>query len=258
MSDATASPTMPLGIPGFTYADLHDPLRLAELAGLFERWFAAESGEHHARFEAYRACKGEGMSPTAVSEALLAAAPYVGHFVARLFGIEKEAQQFRDMVRRNDPLWRFKKDFAKKRLLRDGAGKGWTRGPEAAEAIAKAALQAMTPAPVGGTTDEERTIATAALPLLDTDDVARRAAKGGGAEWTDELRSRARKVQAAVAPLAADAVGGDDDASLARVVAFALDALEAWLAHRRLHAHDPVRRWSSLHVPKSLDWTHLV
>ncbi|HEY1693715.1 MAG TPA: FAD-dependent oxidoreductase [Polyangiaceae bacterium] len=258
MSDATASPTMPLGLPGFTYADLHDPLRLAELAGLFDRWFSAESSEHHARFEAYRACKGEGMSPTAVSEALLAAAPYVGHFVAKVFGIEKEAQQFRDMVRRNDPLWRFKKDFAKKRLLRDGAGKGWTRGPEVAEAVAKAALQAMTPAPVGGTTDEERTIATAALPLLDTDDVARRAAKGGGAEWTEELRTRARKVQAAIAPLAADAVNGSDDAALARVVAFALDALEAWLAHRRSHAHDPVRRWSSLHVPKNLDWTHLV
>ena len=41
-------------------------------------------------------------------------------------------------------------------------------------------------------------------------------------------------------------------------MAFALDALEAWLARRRAHEHDPVRRWASMHVPKNLDWTHLV
>ncbi|MGH7293762.1 MAG: pyridine nucleotide-disulfide oxidoreductase, partial [Polyangiaceae bacterium] len=170
MTDTTASSTMPLGVEGFTYADLYEPARLRELHERFDRWFAAESPAHHARFDAYRACKGEGMTAVARSEALLAAAPYVGHFVAKLFAVETEAQHFREMVRRNDPLWRFKKDFVKKRVLKDSAGKGWARGPEAAEAVAKAALQAMTPAPVGGTTDEERTIATAALPLLDTDE----------------------------------------------------------------------------------------
>jgi NADPH-dependent glutamate synthase beta subunit-like oxidoreductase/NAD(P)H-flavin reductase len=249
---------MPLGVGGFTYADLYEPAKLRELHDLFDRWFAAESPEHHARFDAYRVCKGEGMTPVARSEALLAGAPYVGRFLAKLFGIEKEAQQFREMVRRNDPLWRFKKDFVKKRVLRDGAGKSWSSGRDAAAAVAKAALQAMTPAPVGGTTDEERTVATAALPLFEVDEVARKAAKAGGAQWTDELRERARKVRAALLPLAADAVAGEDDAALGRTIAFALDALEAWLAARRADAHDPVRRWASMHVPKNLDWTHLV
>src|SRR5579859_4776760 len=279
-ADASASPMMPLGVPGFRYADLHDPAKLAELTALFDRFFAAESPEMHARFEAYRVSKGEGMTPLARSEALLAAAPYVGAFVAKLFGVEKEAQNFQQLVRRNDPLWRFKKDFVKKRLLRDGAGKSWRLGPAKAEAIAKAALQAMTPAPVGGTTDEERTIATAALPLLEADEIARKAAKAGGAEWTDELRSRARKVKAAVAPhlggiapagaapmsvptvdanaAAAAALAGDDDASLGRVIALSLDALEAWLAVRRANLHDPLRRWASLHVPKNVDWSQLV
>ncbi|HEY8090320.1 MAG TPA: pyridine nucleotide-disulfide oxidoreductase, partial [Polyangiaceae bacterium] len=258
MTDTTASPTMALGVEGFLYADLYEPARLRELHERFDRWFAGESPEHHARFESYRACKGDGMTPLARSEALLAAAPYVGHFVAKVFGVETEAQNFRQMVRRNDPLWRFKKDFAKKRVLKDGAGKGWTLGAERAEAVAKAALQSMTPAPVGGTTDEERTIATAALPLLDTDDVARKAAKAGGVQWTDEVRGTARKVQAAIEAAAPGTVSGTDDASLGKAVAFALDALEAWLAHRRSHEHDPVRRWSSMHVPKNLDWTHLV
>jgi len=256
--DLPCSPTMPLGVGGFTYADLHEPQRLRELYNLFDRWFAAESPEHHARFDAYRACKGVGMTPVARSEALLAGAPYVGHFVAKLFGVEKEAQHFREMVRRNDPLWRFKKDFVKKRILRDGAGKSWSAGSEKAEAVAKAALQSMTPAPVGGTTDEERTIATAALPLFEVDEVARKAAKAGGAQWTDELRERARKVRGALLPLFPEVVSGEDDAALGRTIAFALDALEAWLAARRADPHDPVRRWTSLHVPKNLDWTHLV
>src|SRR5271165_3973491 len=111
-----------LGIGGFVYADLYDPARLRELHEEFDRWFLAESPAHHERFAAYRACKGEGMTPLARSEALLAAAPYVGRFVGKLFEIEKELDGVREVVRRNDPLWRFRKDFAKKRVLRPDAG----------------------------------------------------------------------------------------------------------------------------------------
>jgi NADPH-dependent glutamate synthase beta subunit-like oxidoreductase/NAD(P)H-flavin reductase len=249
--------TLTIGIEGFTYGDLYDPTRLKALYDVFDRWFADESPEHHARFAAYRACKGEGMTGLAQSEALLAAAPYVGAFVGKLFGIEHELDGFRHVVRRNDPLWRFRKDFAKKRVLRADAGKGWALGAEKASAIARAALQAMTPVPIGATTDEERTLATAALPLLEIDDVARRAAKAGGAQWTDELREKARKVQAAVGPLTGEPLGADD-ASLGKIAALALDALEAWLAARRADPHDSIRRWPSLRVPHTLDFAHLV
>ena len=259
MLDTTASPTMPLGVAGFTYADLYDPARLSGLLDEFDRWFAARAPDHHALFAAYRACLGQGMTDLAQSEALLLAAPYVGRFLGKLFGIEAELEHFRTMVRRDDPLWRFRKDFAKKRILRDGAGKCWTLGPALAAAVAKAALQTGSPAPVGGTTDEERTIANATLPLLEVDEIARKAAKGGGAEWNDALRSRARKVQAALRGVAPGASPeGDDDAALGQCVALALDALEAWIAARRADAHDPVRRWPTLHVPKNVSWDHLV
>src|SRR5450755_1517697 len=115
MLDTTSSPFMPLGVAGLTYRDLYDPAKLRELYDEFDRWFLAESPAHHGRFAEYRACLGEGMTPLARSEALLAAAPYVGRFVGKLFGVEHELQGFREIVRRNDPLWRFKKDFAKKR-----------------------------------------------------------------------------------------------------------------------------------------------
>ncbi len=246
-----------LGIDGFTYADLYDPRKLADLYDRFDRWFAAES-HTYARFAAYRECKGAGMTALERSEALLAAAPFVGRFVGKLFGVDKELQAFRETVRSEDPIWRFRKDFAKKRVARPDAGKSWTRGPAGAAAVARAALQAMTAAPLGGTTDEELTVATAVLPLIEVDVVARRAAKAGGAEWTDELRERARLARRAVMSLAPDACVGDDDASLGRTVAFVLDAVEAWLAARCADEHDPVRRWPSMRLPKALDYAHLV
>jgi NADPH-dependent glutamate synthase beta subunit-like oxidoreductase len=254
-----------LGIDGFTYADLHDPQRLAELGARFDRRFAREAPAEHARFAAYRACKGEGMTPVARSEALLAAAPHVGRFIGQLFGVGVELEAFRERVREADPVWRFRKEFAKKRVLRAGAGTRWTAFAPPAELVAKAALQATTQAPIGGTTDEELTVATAVLALVDIDDIARRAAKAGGAQWTDALRDIARRVSDAVGkvwPGAAEANGttggAGEDASLGRVVGLALDAVEAWLVARRGDPHDPIRRWPTMRVPKTLDYAHLV
>jgi len=250
---------MPLGVEGFTYADLYDPARLGDLLDRFDRWFASVAPEAHARFEKYRACKGDGMTNVEISEALLAAAPHVGTFVGMLFHLGHELEAFRESVRKDDPLWRFRKDFLKKRVLRPDAGKSWTRGPAVAADVARAALQAMTEAPIGGTTDEELTIAVAALPLLEADEIARRAAKAGGAQWTAALRDRARRVQQALRSLGGETCGaGEDDASLAQAVAVALDALEAWLGARRAGEHDPIRRWPSMRTPKALDYAHLV
>ncbi len=261
--EAHGASAMPLGVGDFTYVDLFAAEKLQELYDAFDGWFAAESPQHHARFAAYRACKGEGMAPIARSEALLAAAPYVGAFVSKLFGVETEVEAFRDGVRADDPLWRFRKEFAKKRVLRPSAGAGWTLGVEKAAAVARAALQTMTAAPLGGTTDEERTIAMAAMPLFEVDDIARKAAKAGGAQWTDELRARARQVRTAVlrsVPQLAEKFGvpSESDAALGAAIALVLEALEAWLAARRADEDDVVRRWPSMHLPKGLDYAHLV
>ena len=249
---------MALGIQGFTYADLFDAERLRDLHVAFDAYLRAQAPQVVAKFDAYRACKGEGMSALEQSEALLMAAPFVGRFVGTLFGVDAELDRLRDAIRQRDPLWRFRKDFAKKRVLRADAGKAWTGGLELARSVARAALQSMTPAPVGGTTDEELTIATAALPLLEIDEVARKAAKAGGAQWTPELRGRARQVRAAIRSIAPAASEGEDDTALGKTTAFALDALEAWLGARRGDEHDPLRRWVTMRVAKTLDFAHLV
>ncbi|AUX23150.1 oxidoreductase [Sorangium cellulosum] len=279
-----------LGVPGFGYADLFEPAKLAELTERFEEYFRASDEDAHARFDAYRAAvRAEralssgapgaareaadrpALTPEQISEALLAAAPYVARFVASLFRVEREAQALVEAALSRGVLWDFKREFSKKRLFKPNAGKSWQGTPvEAAHAArrALAAVGAPTAALDSGTDAEELAVARAALALIEVDEVARKAAKAGGARWTDELRERAAKVRAALledAALAeraaqAAAVGGagPSEAGDAAVVALALDAVEAWLAARRGDEHDPARRWPTLKAPRALDHQELV
>jgi len=250
-----------LGVEGFTYADLFVPARLRDLHGDFDRWFAKSAPADYARFDAYRASRGEGMTNVAKSEALLAAAPHVGAYLARLFGVGAQADALRESILADDPIWRFKKEFAKKRVLKADAGKAWVGTRELAEKVARAAMEAAIGISPKATTDEELATARAVLAIFDVDDVARKAAKAGGAEWNDELRARASKVRAAIAAFAPEVCAASSpptDAENAKVVAYALDACEAWLAARRADHHDVAHKWWSFHMPKTLDFAHLV
>lgn len=262
-----------LGVPGFSFPDLFDPARLAELTERFHAAFQEADAEGYARFEAYRVAtqRGETVPPEQVSEALLAAAPHLSRFVVRLFGVEREAQALKDAAGERSPLWGFKKEFAKKRVFKPTAGKSWPGTPaEAAHAArrALAALGAPSCTLESGSEAEELAVARATLLLIEVDDVARRAAKAGGAAWTDELHGRAEKVRAALAadPVLATCAAGvvgvagtsPTDAEDAALVGFTLDAIEAWLARRRADEHDPARRWPTLKAPHTLDFQSLV
>jgi len=242
-----------LGVDGFVYADLWEPARLAELLIAFEAYFRANDPVAFEKWNAYRACKGQGMAPPAVSEALLAAAPWVSRFAQKLFCIESAADAFARDVKARDPLWHFKHEFAKKRILRDGAGSAWTHGDDLAQAVAEHALTL-----VGGARDDEELwVARGTLALLEVDDIARKVKKAGGAEWTDELLERARSVKDALAiSPSTHAITADLEADAA--VALALDAIEAWISLRSRDRADPVSRWHSLHHPHALDFQHLV
>src|ERR1035437_10166619 len=129
-----ARDTLTLGVAGFQWGDLFEPLRLRDLHDVFDRWFRERAPAAWSQFDAYRACRGEGMTAEAHSEALLAAAPHVSAFLAKLFGIEKDADAVRAEVADREPLWRFKRDFAKKRVLRAAAGNGFLAS-KAAQAL---------------------------------------------------------------------------------------------------------------------------
>ena len=91
---------------------------------VWEAWFRERAPDDLARFEAYRRCGGKGMAAQAKSEALLAAAPHVSAFLAKLFGVEAEVSALAAAVKAGDPVFRFKHEFVKKRILKD-AGKAW-------------------------------------------------------------------------------------------------------------------------------------
>ncbi len=279
------SSDMPLGVEGFTYKDVFEPVRLRDLYGVFCTELAFRSPDVAKAYDAYRTCQGAGMTPEQVSTVLLALAPQVSSFVGRLWGVERELQELSNEVRDRSPLWRFKQDFAKKRVLKPDAGKAWKGTRAEARAVSVVAVTTMARGAAGddndatscvGThhlPDEEIVVASALVLLIEVDEVARKAAKAGGVQWNDELRGRASLLRTA---LAADwnaakvsegacAISSSNDASAQatdadhqKVISFALDALEAWLAHRRKDHDDPAHRWPSLHVPKTLDYDNLV
>ncbi|MFO0762460.1 MAG: FAD-dependent oxidoreductase [Byssovorax sp.] len=257
---ATSDPAdLALGEPGFTYADLFAPARLAELTARFDAFFLAADAAAHARFAAYRDARGQGMSPEDVSTALLAAAPHLSRFVARLFQVEAESAALIRAADERSSLWHFKKEFAKKRLFKPSAGKSWTEGATEAARVARKALVAMgADAAIldTGTADEEIAIARAVLPIHEVDDTARKAAKAGGVTWTDALHARAAELRAAIGGTTAGAKPTDEED--ASVAARALDAIEAWLHARRNDHHDPASRWSTLKAPQNLDYQNLV
>src|SRR5437867_12433071 len=76
-----------LGVPGFSYADLHDPRRLADLAREFDRALQSADPALFTAFEAHRQ-NTAASSSAVVSDLLLRVAGHLSRFVGRLFGIE--------------------------------------------------------------------------------------------------------------------------------------------------------------------------
>jgi NADPH-dependent glutamate synthase beta subunit-like oxidoreductase/NAD(P)H-flavin reductase len=264
---ATSDPEeLVLGIPGFAYADLFSPDRLAELHRVWEEEFAAADPGGWQKFAAYRSAP-EAAGAEATSEALLAAAPHVSRFVARLFRVGDDVRKYREGVLGRRALWAFKKDFVKARVQKPTAGRSWIGdGPEA-DRVARLALVALGVAEAllgSGSPEEEAAVAEATLLLVEVDATGRKAAKAGGAHWTAELHERARKVREAVrgepvaAPVAAVAGASPTDAEDLAVAGLALDAVEAWLARRRHDHADPAHRWPTLKAPHSIDAASLV
>ncbi len=109
MSDA-------LGIPGFTFADLHQPARLRALYELFCDEARRLDPELWAQWEVHRANPG-ALGHVARSELIVAMAPHVSRFLLRLFSIGPEADALAAETRVYDDVFRFKIDFVRRRAL---------------------------------------------------------------------------------------------------------------------------------------------
>ncbi|MGE3507775.1 MAG: FAD-dependent oxidoreductase [Vicinamibacterales bacterium] len=229
-SISASSPDAPLGIPGFSFADLYDPGRLAALYERFCDQVQADQPALWREWEAYRATPDAPRPAIAVSNLLTSMAPHVSRFVTRLFQAEGESTAIAAATRDQDDCFRFKGDFVRRRswplvkvkgeahavasaeddlivdrlikeqLIRESLGEGELAGPRTAGEL--------------NPRDLELLVARVGCALLDRERV--------------------------------------DKAS----VAVEVDALKRWVAAR---LHDPAYRdWVTFRFPETLDYWNLV
>jgi NADPH-dependent glutamate synthase beta subunit-like oxidoreductase/NAD(P)H-flavin reductase len=152
------SPNAPLGLDGFTFADLHRPARLRELYVKFVEQVKATEPELWSQWEQYRDVP-EALSNIGRSNAIVSMAPHVSRFVSALFGVGEDAASLIAQTRAYDTLFRFKIDFVRRRalpLLKAGA-----------QVEATADDHALVERVVAGQADPEMSVAAYGCSLLD-------------------------------------------------------------------------------------------
>jgi NADPH-dependent glutamate synthase beta subunit-like oxidoreductase/NAD(P)H-flavin reductase len=106
-----------LGVPGYTFADLHDPDRLHSLYDRFCEEVRASDPVFWLEWDAYRSDPDAPRPPLVLSNLLLGLAPFVSRFLRRLFDVDAPAETLAEATRRQDDLFRFKIDFVRRRAL---------------------------------------------------------------------------------------------------------------------------------------------
>src|SRR5215510_3494575 len=150
-----------LGVPGYSFADLHDPDRLHSLYDRFCEEVRAADPAFWLEWDAYRSNPDAPRPPLALSNLLIGMAPYVSRFLRRLFDVDAAADEVTEATRAQDDLFRFKVDFVRRRalpLLKGGAHVAAT--PED-DAVVEALIAG------ASADDRELAIARAGCALLD-------------------------------------------------------------------------------------------
>src|SRR6188508_259507 len=162
------TPALSLGLDDFTYADLHDPVRLRDLYTRFCSDVAAADPALWASWDAYRQDPDAPRPAVERSDLIVRMAPHVSRFLVRLFRVDEAVAGVVQSTRTLDAIFRFKADFVRKRAL--PLIKGGVRvALDPADADAVRALAR----PWADDVDHELAIALAGCALLDRELEAR-------------------------------------------------------------------------------------
>jgi len=253
-----------LGIPGFSYADLHRPAGLARLHGAFLEALQAADPELASRFEAHRLQPLE--AGPAASEIEMAVAEHLSAFVATLFGVEGERLAAREAAGFEGPVFRFKGEFMTRRVFRRGApDRPAADEYPALDGAARALLAAIAPGTLEAH-DPERALAVAVCELLDVQKLHDRRPAPSAEEIPADFVEKSRAIRAAAK---ADGVlsslleGGADVEGVegdGQVVRNALTLLDRWCFARSLHPEGlkAIRGWTTYRIPKKTVYEELV
>ncbi|MGY6216268.1 FAD-dependent oxidoreductase [Methylolobus aquaticus] len=249
-----------LGVPGFTYADLYDSARLADLSREFDRELEERDAELFSAFRDYRSCEGEGMSPEVVSDLLVRAAPHVGAFVARLFQVEAtREEQIRAICNEFDTVFVYRNDIV---ATLDKAFKGVDPAAWPDLDVLDARVQALLQATTAADVDAESRMGQLAARIVSL----QRHFAAVASDKPGTLDDAADRVDALREQLVASAIAREalsETLALTDPAEFAdslLQLIRRWsFAAQRLPAFQrKVRGWVSFKFPAKTDFTHLV
>src|SRR6516162_2712593 len=168
MNKTGVSAELCLGISGFTYPDLYKPERLKELLDVFDCEIAVANPELFAAWDDYRNHPEKPRTEPEISALLVAMAAHVSQFLTKLFGIAAEVDALAAGTADQDPVFRFKIDFVRRRVIPSLKKIAPVADPQALEAeIQQLRNQAIDKA--GQPLDDELATAMAAVDLMQSE-----------------------------------------------------------------------------------------
>jgi len=240
--DTSPAAHLRLGIAGFTYPDLYKSERLRVLLAVFDREVETLNPELFSKWDAYRQSPGEPRSSVEVSALLVSMAGYVSQFLTRLFRIETEVERLAAATSDQNPIFRFKIDFVRRRVLPS------LKKLVLPKDIANLDVQIQIIRSIASTVvgDLELSTAVAGAMLIDAE-------RAFGDKGTEEERER---FDSFVHRLR-EALGESADKKDARqIIAEWTETLLHWCA---VHLHDRAyRHWVSFKFPETTDHFNLV
>jgi NADPH-dependent glutamate synthase beta subunit-like oxidoreductase/NAD(P)H-flavin reductase len=262
-----SSPTLTLGLPGFTFEDLYRPRGLRRLAERFDTWLTERDPELFQAFDAFRKSGGTSLKGPAESDLLIRVSRHVGSFVARLFNIDEEKEKLARRLTGELPLFDFKRDFIVRRVFKKGAPDRPTLAEyPSLDARMRLLLQLGFPEALANE-DVERGLAESILTLMELERLFGGTLPAEQQPRAESLRARWVTLRTALlsTPEGREAFGsslvakGDDAAELQAVRAL-LSLADRWTYARALHpeAKELFHAWPTHRVPKPLVFDQLV
>ncbi len=252
MKKAAISEFLTLNLPSFTFPDLFQADKLAELTEIFYNEVRSQNPALFERFDDYRKAQGAGYEVTESSAILVEMAPYLDAFVARIFGVEAEMKIKKITAGRERILFKFRRDFFNRRAL-----KKYTR--EQAEAFDSHFLNAQFEAlkkgfsgiPAG---DAELEMAAGFSELWEIE-------RGIKAPLTEENRAYLTAYRQRLQnekSLAGISPQNDSEEALKQFLSDALGVCEQWLVYHYYLETAEMRHWVMFKQPMKIDFEHLV
>jgi NADPH-dependent glutamate synthase beta subunit-like oxidoreductase/NAD(P)H-flavin reductase len=252
---------LPLGIEGFTFADLYLPVRLEALSKVFMEHLAGTDPSLGEEFDAYQQRGGKAYSGPSESALLLKLAVHLSAFLARLFRIEAEREQQIASTVIQAPIFDFKKNFLQRRVIKKFTVEetfAWdlTQLGNVVDILRRRTF------PHLAKLDVE--LATAHLAILLMNLEKDYSALNKGTTVIESSRQKVRHLRAELQTMEpfrnfhrqeSDPLSEQEEQEFLQNL---LGLVERWAFSRFHLSADEVKGWTSFRLPQALDYQHLV